>query len=308
MAVESIDAVTNSPDAIALIATPPRFHLSQVNAALKRGWHVLCSTPLTPNAVEAATMIASAQRHERLLAVDLRTRLFPAALYLREVCRDHLLGPPLSFRMDVGQTHRATDDVSKTEKLEHAHGVLADLGAPILDLLTWCFGSAGVVSYADDAMGGAEATAVIELEFRDGVRGTVHLSRDWPTEDAGTFVFERGIVRWTAHRPAAVTLQIASAPFAIAGELTAPLSAVRATPTAAPLATDASACASQLENLIAAIAGRSALRMPATEAMHSLPLIDDCYARRSPLPQPWLSPNDAVHARALSPPPMVRRA
>jgi predicted dehydrogenase len=214
----------------------------------------------------------------------------------------------LSFRVDVGPTQREADDISKNGKLEHTQGVLAELGAPTLDLLTWCFGNAGLVRYADDAMGGAEATALIELEFREAVRGTVHLSRDWPAAEACTFVFERGIVRWTAHQPAAVTLQIASAPFAIAGGLTGPLSAVNASAPAALLATDASACVAQLENLIAAIAGRCALQMPATEAMHSLPLIDECYARRSPLPQPWLSPNDAAHARVLSPPPLVRRA
>jgi hypothetical protein len=63
-----------------------------------------------------------------------------------------------------------------------------------------------------------------------------------------------------------------------------------------------------LENVIAAIAGLEVLQTPATEAMHSLPLIDACYAQRSSLPQPWLPHNEAVHARALTPPGTLRRS
>lgn len=303
----SFDSLPHLPDALAIIATPIRQHMAQTNVALKRGWHVLCSTPLAANAGDAATMIAAAQRHDRLLAVDFRTRFFPACRYLRTLCEDHLLGPPLSFRVHVGQTSPGAGGNVGTDKLLRPDGALTLLGSPCLELLTWCFGDAAIVNYADDAMGGVEANAVIDLAFRDGLRGTVHLSRDWPVEDSYTVVFERGIARWNGSRVNGLTLQLASAPMALAGELAAPLSAVHPQAALPPITTETEASVALLEHLVAAIRGRETLRVPATEVMHSLPLIDACYAQRSPLPQPWLSRNDAAHARALSPPAALRR-
>jgi predicted dehydrogenase len=306
--IASLEGVVTAPDALVIVATPTRFHAGQANTALKRGWHVFCATPFASTAHDAALMIAAAQRYERLLAVDLRPRFFPSARYLRTLCHDHLLGPPLSFRVHVGQPRvPASLGTVHGDKFEHPDGVLTDLGVHSLDLLTWCLGSASIISYADDAMGGVEANASIELSFGEGVRGTVHLSRDWPTEDAYTFVFERGIVRWAADRPNGLTLHLASAPSAVSGELVTPLSPVHHRPSEPLLATADEACIVQLQNVLSTIAGRETLRSPATEAMHALPLIEECYARRTPLPQPWLTRVEVPHARALCPPAALRR-
>lgn len=303
----SFDTLPALPNALAIVATPIRQHMAQTNAALKRGWHVLCATPLAANAGDATIMIAAAQRHERFLAIDFRSRFFPAIRYLRTLCEDHLLGPALSFRVHVGYAGTGTGEGMASDKPLRPEGALTTLGGPCLELLTWCFGNAAIGKYADDAMGGVEANAVIDLAFRDGLRGTVHLSRDWPAEDSYTVVFERGIARWTGSRVNALTLQLASAPAALAGELVAPLSAVHSHPAAPLLSSEDEAGVAMLENILAAIDGRETLQVPATEVMHSLPLIDACYAQRSPLLQPWLSRNDAAHARALSPPAALRR-
>jgi len=304
----SVEAATVPPDALAILTTPARVHAAQTTSALKRGWHVLSATPFASSAHDGALMIAAAQRHERLFAVDLRSRFLPAARYLRTLCRDFLLGPPLSFQVHVGQPRLASvSGEAVTERFEHLDGALTETGVHALDLLTWCLGSASIVSYADDAMGGVEANAAIDVSFGDGVHGTIHVSHDWPTDDTYTFVFERGIVRWAANRANALTLQIASAPAALEGELVTPLSAVHSLPSTRLLTDSDQACVAHLENFVAAIAGREVLRAPATEAMHSLPLIEECYARRMPLPQSWLSPNEAVQARALCPPAALRR-
>jgi predicted dehydrogenase len=306
--VGSVEAISVAAGALAILASPPRFHGPQTTSALKRGWHVLCASPLAPSAHEGALMIAAAQRHERLLAIDLRSRFYPAARYVRVLCRDFLIGPPLSFEAHIGRPRLAPEGTGgAVRKFEHPDGALSNLGVPALDLLTWCLGTASIVSYADDAMGGVEANARIELSFGDGVRGTVHLSHDWPTENAYTFVFERGIVRWAADRPNALTLQLASAPDALEGELVTPLSPVLSLPSAHLLSNSDQACVAQLENFMAAIAGRDTLRTPATEAMHALPLLEECYARRTPLLQPWLTRAEAVQARALCPPAALLR-
>ena len=304
----SLDAAVAPLDSLVIVATPARFHAAQTVAAFKRGWHVLCTTPFATSAHDAALMIAAAQRHERLLAVDLHPRFFPAARYLRTLCHDHLLGPALSFNIHVGRPRTPEGEApSASGKFEAPDGVMTDLGTHVLDLLTWWLGSASIINYADDAMGGAEANASIDLTLAEGVRGTVHLSRDWPTEQAHTFVFERGIVRWNADRANSIALQLASAPAALQGELATSLSPVSSHPVTPLLATVEQAQVAQLQNLLAAIAGQEQLRSPGTEAMHSLPLIEECFARRTSLPQPWLTHNEAAHARGLSPPVALRR-
>jgi predicted dehydrogenase len=223
------------------------------------------------------------------------------------LCRDHLLGPAVSFRIHEGTTRRTSaTGIPVAEKFESPDGVLNELGMPVLDLLTWCLGRASVKSYSDDAMGGVEANANIELTFAEGVRGTIHLSCDWPTEQSSTFVFERGIVRWRAGEPHRLTLHLSSTPFALEGDLTAPLSPNQ--PHAPGLATGfEEPVIAQFNNILGAIAGRESLRAPAAEAMHALSLIEECYARRTQLPQPWLSHGEAVQARASAPPTALRR-
>jgi predicted dehydrogenase len=304
----SFETVVCPPDALVIISTPARFHAAQAGSAQKRGWHVLCANPFATTAHEGTSMISAADRHERLLAVDLPHRFFPAVRYLRTLCRDHLLGPLINFRIHEGTARQPIENAAPgPEKFESPDGVLHEFGLPLLDLLTWCLGNASVKTYADDAMGGVEANAFIELAFNESVRGTVHLSRDWSTDCAYTFTFERGIVRWISTQPSRLTLHVGSSPFAIEGDLVVPLSPGYA-PAAAPLfATREQAIIAEIHNILGAMAGRESLRNSAVEAMPSLALIEDCYARRTQLPQPWLPQNEAVQARASAPPVALRR-
>lgn len=308
LALASLDAVVAPPDALAIITTPPRFHPGQANTAFKRGWHVLCANPLATSAREAALMIASAQRHERILAIDFSRRFFPATRYLRTLCHDHLLGPPISFRIHEGTTRTIPENAPPVpDKFEPPDAVLQELGIVTLDLLTWFLGSASLVNYADDAMGGVEANAFIELSFAEGARGTVHLSREWPTEQSYTFVFERGIVRWNAAHPAHLTFQLGSAPSAIDGQLVAPLSPNHSFSNAVLPTPPEHARIAEVQHLLGVLAGRETLRVSATEAMHSLSMVEECYARRTSLPQPWLPRNEAAQAGAFAPPMIPRR-
>lgn len=307
-ALSSLDALAAPPNTLVIIATATRFHPTQSLAALKRGWHVLCGANFAPTSRDGAMMIAAADRYRRLLAVDLHARFFPATRYLRTLCRDHLLGPPISFRIHDGTPRQPlAGEPPRDEKAETPEGVLTELGLAPLDLLTSCLGSAAVASYADDAMGGVEANAFISLTFPEEVRGTIHLSRDWPTEQSYTFVFERGIVRWDAAGASDLTLQLASAPTALKGQLVTPLSAIHAHPTARLLGTAKQAVLAQIQNILGAMSGREVLRVPAAEAMHSLSIVEECYARRTALAQPWLPRNEAAQARALAPAPALRR-
>ena len=52
--------------------------------------------------------------------------------------------------------------------------------------------------------------------------------------------------------------------------------------------------------MAAAMKGTEALRVPAEEGIRSLRLIEQCYANRRLMPQPWLTAREAAAAQRLS--------
>jgi predicted dehydrogenase len=269
-------------------------------AAFERGWHVLCEKPMATSAAEAGEMVAAAQRHQRLLAVNLYKRFFPAAHYIRGLCRDWLLGPLVSFTIREGGPFRWPAGASFFDRTQTRGGVLFDLGVHVFDLLGWWLGEPADVRYADDAMGGLEANAFVQLTYGNGVQGRVHLSRDWATAQQHRFVFERGIVTWKVGEANAVTMQLAGAPAAVQGTLVAPLPTASIPFEARPLENASQCSVLQLCNILAAIAGQEPLFVPGEEGQHALRLIERCYAHRVLVEQPWLGADEAARAQEFS--------
>ncbi len=295
--VQSVDDVDAAPGSLLVIAGSTRGRPALVNAAVRRGWHVLCEAPLAANTHEARQMLSAAQRQERLLIVDTHRRRYPAVTYIKGLCRDHLLGPPVSFEVHDGSP-------TQIDELK-PDGVLTEIGVPMLDLITVWFGRGTLVRYADDALGGVEANASLELAHRENVRGTVHLSRDWPTSTTCEIVFERATVRWNTTDADRLQVELASAPSALDAAVVEPASPSQGD--AEPLAASVRCYLAQLAHVMSAIRGGTDPGTSVAEALHTLELVDDCHARRTLLPQPWLSHNEAACARSLSTPTLLRQ-
>lgn len=305
-ATDTLDEIWAPPGTLAIVASPPQFHAPQTIAACEHGWHVLCEKPMASSSAEAERMIAAATHHQRLLAVGLYKRFFPSSRYLRALCQDELLGALMHYTIVEGGPFRwPAASRSFFDRTQTPGGVLLDIGVHVLDLLDWCLGAPAQVKYADDAMGGLETNAVLELSYVNGARGNLHLSRDWSTGNLYTFVFERGVVRWRVNDANGLTVQLASAPAAVQGTLIAP--SMRPLPTLPPrpLATNAESFVAQLRNVIGAVAGREKLLVSGEQGLRSLRLIEQCYAQRTLLPQPWLTPPESAQAQALADSPLV---
>ncbi len=284
--------VNAPPGALAVIATPPRFHLAQALAAFDRGWHVLCEKPMAATAAECDRMIAAARSADRLLAVGLYKRFFPASLYLKNLCRHHQLGPLLRYDIAEGGPFRwPAATPSFFIKEQTPGGVLLDIGVHVLDLLLWWLGEPASFTYADDAMGGLETNARLSLRHAGGASGTLHFSRDWVTAQRYRFEFERGRITWHVNRANALELHLHGTPAALAATLQHPGSAM-------PQSTQPQAFIAQLRNLAAAIDGRAPLHVPGGEGARSLRLIEDCYRQKELLPLPWLPAAEQARARA----------
>ncbi len=290
----ALEELTAPAGGLVIVASPPRFHARQTVAALARGWHVLCEKPMASTSAETTEMIAAARQHDRLLAVGLYKRFFPASRYLRALCRDRLLGSLVSFTIREGGPFRWPAGISFFDRAQTPGGVLLDIGVHVLDLLDWWLGAPDEFHYADDAMGGLETNAFLQLAYAGGTRGTMHLSRDWPTLQQYQLVFEHGRVTWRVNDANGLALELDGTPAALRATLMAPLDQGEAT----PLATNAQSFLAQLDNVLAAIAGREPLLVPGDQGARSLRLIEQCYARRQLLDQPWLTPREAAGARA----------
>lgn len=296
----SLEQTTAPAGTLAIIASPPRFHAVQTIAALERGWHVLCEKPMASTSAEAAEMVAAAQKHQRLLAVGLYKRFFPASRYLRNLCRDWLLGPLVNFSISEGGPFRWPAGPSFFDRSQTPGGVLLDIGVHVFDLLGWWLGEPAAVRYADDAMGGLETNAFVQLTYANDVQGRIHLSRDWETAQQYRFVFERGVVTWTVNDANGLTLELAGAPAGLQGTLVLPQPEPPLQTEPRPLETNAQCFILQLANVLNAIDGTESLLVPGEEGLHSLRLIEQCYAHRVLVEQPWLTSEETTRAHEFS--------
>lgn len=287
---------------LAIVASPQRFHAEQTMTLLTQGVHVLCEKPLAANLSEAETMVNVADEHDRLLAVGLFRRFFPITQWIRDLVSGEDLGSPIRFSWtEGGMFNWPAATPSFFRKESSTGGVLADLGAHVLDLLLHWFGQVADVNYEDDAMGGLEANASLNMVFVNGVTGRVRLSRDTPISNAVWIEFERGTLWFQGSTADEFTLHfkhsnlVAKSYLYSKGYQRNPHHLAHGD----PARTYAQSFMEQIRNFCKAIRGEEALLVPASEALPSISLIEQCYASRKLMKLPWLSAGEQVAAEAL---------
>jgi predicted dehydrogenase len=148
--------------------------------------------------------------------------------------------------------------------------VLVDIGSHVLDLVRHWLGELRIERYADDAHGGVEANARVELAA-GGVRGTVELSRTRAL---------RGTIRITCEGG------VLEAPTGHSGDVRAGERVVAVPPTADGGYGDA--FGAQIDDFLRAVGGAAPV-VPAADGVAATSAIDTCYAMRRPLPEPWVT-------------------
>jgi predicted dehydrogenase len=287
---------------LAIVASPQRFHAEQTMTFLIQGVHVLCEKPLAANLSEAEAMVNVADENDRLLAVGLFRRFFPITQWIRDLVSGEDLGRPIRFSWSEGGIFNwpaATPSFFCKES--STGGVLADLGAHVLDLLLHWFGQVAEFNYEDDAMGGLEANASLNMVFVNGVTGRLRLSRDTSIPNAVWIEFERGTLWFQGGTADEFTLHFKHSNLVAKSHLYSkgyqrnphPLSP------GDPARTYAQSFMEQIRNFCKAIRGEEALLVPASEALPSISLIEQCYASRKLMKMPWLSAGEQVAAEAL---------
>lgn len=275
--------------ALAIIASPPRWHAEQTLAAVARGWHVLCEKPMAASGDEAAQMISAAASADRVLAIGHYKRFFPSSFAIKALCSPSgALGALRRFDIaEGGPFNWPAASAAFFQRRETPGGVLLDIGVHVFDLLLWWLGAPSEFTYADDAMGGLEANARIALRFGP-VEGRIQLSRDWATAQLYRFEFQHGVVNWTVNNANGLEITLTGVANALRGALHDSDGKLAAS--------NAQSFIAQLRHVVTAIRNHSPVLVDGREGVRALHLIEACYSRRRPLAQPWLSTAETENA------------
>ncbi len=185
------------PDVV-VVCSPHPTHAALTVAALEAGAHVLVEKPLAPEACEADTMIAAADRAERLLGVCFQQRFRPVIAAARELIAGGRLGELVRASI-VDPLYRpnayyGTASWRGTWSGEGG-GVLMNQAPHTLDLLCHLAGPPvkvwGMSRRRSQPME-AEDTATALLDYANGAVGTLAVSTTEPGVQRIELVGDRG--------------------------------------------------------------------------------------------------------------------
>ncbi len=266
-----LDAALNHVDAV-IICVPNYLHYAVAQVCLTKGKHVLCEKPVTTTVEDCENLLQISGSKNLVFTVGHVRRFYPAVKRIKEIVAQNVLGHLIDFDFREGTIFSwSTVSGYIFDKEKAGGGVLMDIGVHLLDLLLWWIDDEPtVVDYQDDAMGGLEAFAEINITFSGGVRGRVRVSRLSVLRNTYSLRFEKGEIKWNPFNPHTLYLR---------KEQNKPQVLVfhNENPTLALLSDFSTAIEKSRKPLVTL-----------EEALRSLKLIHQCYRTRKSLVLDWL--------------------
>lgn len=282
---DNLEVLAGRVDA-ALVAVTPRHHASVSIRLLEMGIDVCCEKPLASSSLEAGRMIDAAARSQRHLAVAQWCRFLPNLPLLRKLVLAGFIGDVQEITAEFGgPLDWPMESPTYFSRESTVGGVLFDTGIHMVDAVLWLFGDLSDIEYSDDSLGGFEANAELRGSVvLNGRKVPVRLSFSW------TDVRRNGI---RVQGGAGSAFAAPSMPEAVlvrrsdAGE---PLEMHVYREGWEPARTAADAFLDQIKDFVAAVAERREPFVPAASAIRALRVVEQAYAVRRRLPQPWVNP------------------
>lgn len=273
-----------SPADLLIVASPPMAHADQVIAALNAGMNVLCEKPLAIGSAQAKQMIEAATRNNRRLLAGHIRRQFPATNAIHDIVQSGLLGTISAVTcFEGGPFAWPISGPGYFSRASSGGGALQDIGTHCLDLVTWWLGAPSTVAYADDAFGGVEANCLVTLDYPT-FQAKIRLSRDWAQPNVYRITGTKGWLEWQVN-------DTQNFRFALSGGDVANVQIPASQGDEFHLA-----FARQIE----AALDDNQNAVSAAEILPTIAMIETCYANRTAMPLPWLSPDETTRARTLS--------
>lgn len=149
----------------AIIATPPNLHYPIGMDCLRHNVHVLCEKPLATSTIEAREMVDQSIRAGVTLSVNQTRRLFPSYGKIRDLIAAGTIGSPVSLTYTDGIAFGwPTVSGFYFKANSAAKGVLLDRGVHVLDTICWWLGHKPTpLACETDSFGGPEAVVALQL-------------------------------------------------------------------------------------------------------------------------------------------------
>ncbi len=263
----------------AIVGVPHHLHAAVAVDLLDAGIDVLVEKPMAVTTAECDVMIEAADRSGSMLAVGLLRRFAPTLRFTKEAIDAGLLGRIHSFDVSEGIVFKWP---VKSAAMFHPRngGVLADIGIHLIDLMLWWFGDCAALEYRDDALGGVEADALLEVQMASGVSGRIELSRSRDLRCTCIIRGERGTLEVGTKTDSVVTLTPGSGNAALTGRATTHLQ--QQPPTCL-----ADLFAAEMIDFVRAVNGGARPEVPGGEGRRAVEVLEACYRQRQPLVFPF---------------------
>ncbi len=170
-----------------VIVTPDDLHYPITMAALDAGLHVLCEKALALTADQAHAMYAKAEAAGLKHMILFTNRWIPPHRYLRQLIDAGYLGRCLQYQMVCVAEYGRRSGYAWRFDPAHGNGILADLGAHLIDLARWYVGeitrvSASLQTYGEHVgrdgspLAATNDSAMLLLESANGAQGMIHVT------------------------------------------------------------------------------------------------------------------------------------
>jgi len=263
-AMEHMDAV--------IICVPNFLHYHVARLCLERGKHVLCEKPVCTKVDDGEDLVMMAKERSLVFTVAHVRRFHPAVKKIKDIIAGNSLGVLKGFDFREGTVFNwPTVTGFLFDKDKAGGGVLMDIGVHLLDLLFWWIDEdVSSIKYADDNLGGVEATAEIQMTFKNGISGHVKLTRLSVLKNFYTLYFEKGAISWNPFMPRRIYIRKTN------GKMTS-LTMGGGIPVN-----------DMLRDFSLAIRDKRPPLIKGEKAVKVLQFIEGCYASRQSIPMPWL--------------------
>lgn len=289
----SAEALTLAEADAALIATPPNLHASVAIELMERGFHVLVEKPMALTTADGERMIDVAHRKGVTLSVGLFRRLVPAIRLFRSLLDTRHVGRLQRIEIEVGSAYTwGLTTLAGMNRAQAGGGILMDMGSHVLDLVTHlCDAVPTLEEYRDNAGSGIETDCRLTLGLRrDGVEVpiTVELSRTRTLRNSIRAEGASGVIEWAFGERSRLKIEPA-------GAFSDPVTAMPRTPLIEARWRDDveqygyEGFRNQVDDWIDGIRTGRAPQLSGTSALPTVRLIEQCYAERQPLDEPWFT-------------------
>jgi predicted dehydrogenase/nucleoside-diphosphate-sugar epimerase len=295
----------------AIIATPARHHAACAISLMRRGIHVLVEKPMATSVEEAEEMLRVSRETNTRLAAGYFRRLYPALRLMKSLIDSGFLGRTLRFHAEGGGMYSwAAATLANVRRDLAGGGVLIDYGSHIIDLLFYLFDEPfEVEAYRDNNLGGVEADCVIAARLShkgSAIAGRVELAR---TRNVGNFVrveCEHGALTFEVNDRFRV--RVVPREGSVVDSLRGVTREYHLEARWSDQQEDESwfeTFRTQIDDWLDAIRDEREPALSGHSAMPTVRLIDRCYERPEPMPEPWVTeglgerPKAAAAARTV---------